>query len=226
MKYYKMRITVCASIFALLFAFTFKAEAQMGEIGLRFMPTFSALDVKTIDGGTVKGELTIGYGGGLLLGYNFSEHVGLQTEIIYTSLSQKYVDQGAENIITLNYINIPLLLSLNTGKFDPVNFNFVVGPQIGLNTGGDVSTSGGNGSTTVTAVVAVKKGNLGFAYGAGVDFGVNEAHTLRIGLGFRGVFGLIDISESSGTTETDEYYVLAKNNLKTYSAYIGISYLF
>jgi hypothetical protein len=225
MKNYKMRITVCA-VFALLFAFTFKAEAQEGEIGLRFMPTFSALDVKTIDGGTVKGEITIGYGGGLLLGYNFTEHVGLQTEIIYMSLSQKYVDEGAENIITLNYINIPLLLSLNTARFDPVNFNFVVGPQIGLNTGGDVSTSGGNGSTTVTAVVAVKKGNLGFAYGAGVDFGVNEANTLRIGLGFRGVYGLIDISENSGTTETDEYYVLAKNNLKTYSAYIGISYLF
>lgn len=226
MKNIKTRIPIYASIFALLFAFTYKAEAQMGEVGLRFMPTFSALNVKTSDGGTVKGEVTLGYGGGLLLGYHFSEYMGVQTEIIYTSLSQKYVDQSVTNKITLRYINIPLLFSLNTGKSNPVNFNLVGGPQIGFSIGSDISTTGSNGTTTGTAILSVKKGNLGLAYGAGVDFGVNDDHTLRVGLGFRGVLGLIDISDSSVSGATDDYYILDKNNLKTYSGYVGVSFLF
>jgi len=45
-------------------------------------------------------------------------------------------------------------------------------------------------------------------------------------MGFRGVYGLFDISDDSGTTSTDSYYVLDKTNLKTYSVYAGLSILF
>src|SRR5690349_20898671 len=104
----------------------------MGELGFRFMPTFSSFNMQTSSGGTVKGEVTLGYGVGGVLGLNFSNHVGIQGEVIYNSLSQKYKDQALQRQINVRYINIPVLLSLNTGKTNPVNLNVVAGPQFGL----------------------------------------------------------------------------------------------
>jgi hypothetical protein len=200
--------------------------AQYGEVGLRFMPTFSAFDARTSDGGTVQGELTLGYGGGLLLGYHFSEYVGVQGEIIYTSLTQKYKETDAERRVDLKYVNIPLFLSLNTGKTKMVNFNIVGGPQIGLSVGSKLTTKNDDGSSTSKAVLAVKKGDLGLAYGAGVDFGLNSLRTLRLGLGFRGVYGLLDISDTNKSSSSDSYLILDRTKISTYSGYLGVSYLF
>jgi hypothetical protein len=72
----------------------------------------------------------------------------------------------------------------------------------------------------------VRKSDLGLAYGAGVDFGLNATYTTRLGVGFRGVYGLLDISDNNTSTSSDTYYVLDRTHLKTYSAYLGVSFLF
>ncbi len=213
------------SITALLFSVTSKANAQKTEFGLRFMPTISALDMKTSSGGTVSGQATFGYGVGAFLGYNFSDHVGIQGEVIYSSTTQKYKEQDRENKINLKYVNIPLLFALNTNKTGQVNFNIVAGPQIGISVGSNVFTSGDNGDNT-QAILDVKKGDLGLAYGAGADFALIQSGALRLGIGFRGVFGLLDISNNNRSTTTNSYYVLDRTHLKTYSAYAGLSFLF
>lgn len=203
---------------------SFIIEAQKAEFGLRFMPTFTSFGLRSSSGGTVSGEVTLGYGIGALLGFNFSDNVGVQGELIYSTLNQKYKEQDVEQNIKLKYINIPLLLSLNTGKTNAVNLNIVAGPQIGISVGSKLLTSGGNGSSQ--AVLSVKKGDLGFAYGAGLDFGITADQLFRLGLGFRGVLGIIDISDNSGSTSTNSYYILDRTHLKTYSGYIGVSILF
>jgi opacity protein-like surface antigen len=225
MKNTIIKIVLRTSIAALLLVFALRAEAQGVEFGLRFMPTFSSFDVKTSTGGTVKGEATIGYGFGALLGYNISDHVEIQTEVIYNSLSQKYKEVDVERKVKLNYVNIPLLLSLNTGKSKSINFNVVVGPQIGISVGSSLRTSGGD-EDTPNALLSVKQGDLGFAYGAGLDFGLNPAKNVRLGLGFRGVYGLFDISDNNKNNSTDSFYVLDRSKIKTYSGYIGFSILF
>jgi hypothetical protein len=48
---------------------------------------------------------------------------------------------------------------------------------------------------------------------------------LRMSIGFRGVMGLIDISDNSNNSSTQEYYVLDKNRMRTYAGYFGVSYL-
>ncbi len=164
----------------------------------------------------------MGYGVGAFLGFNFTEHVGIQVEGIYSTITQKYKEQDVENKIKLKYLNIPVLLSLNTGKSRIINLNIVAGPQMGISVGSDFST----GSDSSHAVLSVKKGDIGLAYGAGLDFGLNELKNLRLGFGFRGVLGLFDISDDNGSTTTESYYVLDRNRIKTYSAYIGLSYLF
>ncbi|OFY84774.1 MAG: hypothetical protein A3F72_05815 [Bacteroidetes bacterium RIFCSPLOWO2_12_FULL_35_15] len=196
------------------------------EFGARFMPTFSSFDMQTSSGGTIKGEVTLGYGVGALLGINFTNHVGIQGEIIYNSLSQKYKDQDLERKINIRYINLPILLSLNTGKSRPVNLNAVLGAQFGYNVGSSVSGSGSAGTDTLTAVLAVKKSDIGFAYGAGLEFALNTTRTIRLDLGFRGVYGFVNISKPTATTEQNSYYILDHANVDTKSGYIGLTFLF
>lgn len=199
------------------------AQDQKGEFGVRFMPTISSFDVQSSSGGRISSDATIGFGAGIFLGYNFSEHFGIQGEVIYSTLNQKYNENDVEKEVKLEYINIPLLLSYNTGKLEPVNFNVVLGPQIGISVGSELFSSDGGDPD---AVLSVKKGDLGFAYGAGLDFGLNANKTFRLGIGFRGVYGLIDISDNSNNNNTNSYYVLDKAHIKTYSAYLGVSFLF
>jgi len=189
-------------------------------LGLRFMPTFTKFDVKTVDEGVAKTSFVVGYGAGGFVGYNFSRNVGVQLEVIYSVLSQKYTERNLERQIDLSYLHFPLLLSLNTDITKPVNLNVSFGPQLGINTGSEVSTDGSDGIDTVTAVIAVKPADIGFAYGAGVDFKLSPA--ISLSLGFRGVYGLVDISENSKNTTTNQYYVLDRSHVKTYAGYAGL----
>ena len=206
-----------------------KPTFHVVEIGARFMPTVSSLDVKTSEGGTVEGKATVGYGYGGLLGINFSPYIGIQAEVIYNSISQKYKDQNQDQEITLQYFNVPLLLSLNSSKARMVHLNVVIGPQIGVNVGSELHTSGengngnGNGSDSVHAVLAVKKNDLGVAYGVGIGIGLNSSRTLRLDIGFRGVYGFIDISDNSNTQTSQSYYILDRTKIETHAGYIGLT---
>ncbi len=226
MKNSKVKVIIYTSVAALLLAVAVKANAQSVEFGLRFMPTVSSFDMQTSSGGTIKGEVTLGYGVGALLGFNLSDHVGVQGEVIYSSLNQKYKEGDVEYKVNLKYLNIPLLFSLNTNKSGPVNLNLVGGPQIGISIGSDVFTSGSNGTNELQPVVSVKKGDLGLAYGAGVDFAISPSGAFRLGFGFRGVYGMFDISDNNNSTTTNSYYILDRTHIKTYSAYTGLSFLF
>jgi len=214
------------SVAALLFVGALTADAQRAEFGLRFMPTFSSTDLQTSSGGTVKGKATFGFGAGLVLGFQLSDFVGIQGEVIYSATSQKYKENDVERKIDLKYVNIPLLLSLNTGKTKAVNLNIVAGPQIGISVGSRIRTSGSNGTDEPIAVLSVKKGDLGVAYGAGLDFGITPSRNVRLGVGYRGVLGLFDISDNNKTVAQDSYYILDRSRNKTNSAYIGLSFLF
>jgi hypothetical protein len=203
---------------------TLNVNAQKkGMIGFRFMPSISSLKLNSASGGVVKGEVVLGFGIGGAVGFNFSEHVGVQGEIIYNSISQKYKEPNAVHQVNLKYINIPILLSLNTGRYSKINGNFVLGPQMGISMGSKLSTTG---SDTEQAVLAIRKGDFGFAYGAGFDFGLNEKKSLRLAFGFRGVYGLMDISNNTNTTNKNTYYIIDKTNVQTYSIYTGLSLLF
>ena len=196
------------------------------EFGLRFMPTFTALDLKTSDGGTTRGSVNMGYGVGALVAFNITEHVGAQFEVIYSNITQKFKEKDVDHKITLKYFNIPLLLSLNTGVSKMINLNIVGGPQIGVSAVAKLETTNQTSNDNPNPVVSVKKGDFGLVYGAGVDFGLNSARTVRLGLGYRGVFGLLDISDNSKTQTTNNYYVLDRSHIRTNAIYMGLSVRF
>lgn len=196
------------------------------ELGLRYMPTFSSFEVRNSSDGVVEGEATLSHGFGGALGLNFTNHAGLKLEAIYNELSQKYKDNNVDRRVTINYINVPVLLSLNTGKENRINLNIVIGPQVGINVGSDIESDSDNSADSLHAILAVKQADFGFAYGAGLEVALNPSKSVRLDLGFRGVYGLIDISDSSQTKATDSYYILDRTSIQTYAGYLGIAFLF
>lgn len=194
------------------------------EFGVRYMPTFSSIDVNTYDGGVVEGSFTMSHGFGAFLGINFTKHLGVIGEVNYYQATQKYADRNFNNDLTINYLNIPLLLSLNTNKSGAVNLNLVAGPQFGFNVGSKLETSGSNGTDTARAVVAVRKGDIGFAYGAGLEFALNSSRTFRLDVGYRGFYGLVNMDASS--TENGTYNVIVSASRKTYGGYVGLAWMF
>jgi len=197
---------------------------RRGEFGLRFLPTFTSLSFNTSEGGVVEGSGDLNYGYGVMFGLNFSKNVGLMAEIDYLDISQKYKDRELERQVHLNYLNIPVLLSLNTNKTKPVNLNVVIGPQFGINVGSSVSATDNANGNTVNATLAVKEGDVGIAYGAGFEFALNRRHTFRLDLGFRGMYGLVDIS--SDVTGPNTYNVLIHASRRSYGGYLGLTLAF
>lgn len=220
----KLNLKIPIIIIIILIINNVQVSAQKAAFGLRFMPTISDFNLKTTNGGNVKTDVNLGLGAGILIGFNFNQNVGINGELVYTTISQKYTEQNLERKITLRYVNIPLMLSLNTGITKPVNFNITGGPQIGISAGSTFTTKGGDSSVNYNNVV-VKKGDLGFAYGAGLDFGLNTPKTIRFAFGFRGVLGLIDISDNNNNQVNSSYYVIDRIQIKTYSAYFGFTFL-
>ena len=194
------------------------------ELGIRYMPTFSSFDLRAADGGKLDAQLTLGYGVAGVVGFNFSNNFGIEANVIYNAYSQTYSDQMLERTLHVQYLDIPLLLSLNTGKNNPVNLNLVAGPQFGFNLGSRLETTGATDS--LQAEVAIRPGDIGFAYGVGLGFMLNASHTLRLDLGFRGVYGFTDINESNMNTQEQASNLFESATIKTYSGYVGFAFAF
>ena len=166
------------------------------ELGVRYLPSFTALSLTTNNGDVALGSATMNNGFGVRFGYNMSNYIGLEAEINYEQVNQKYKDQGLDQQVSIKYINIPVLLSMNTNKTAPVFFGVVVGPQFGINMGSSLNSNSSSNTDTLHAVLAVKQGDVGLAYGAGFGIALNPEHTIRLDFGFRGVYGLVNMSGS------------------------------
>jgi hypothetical protein len=205
-----------------------RATLRHGEFGIRYMPTFSNLELQRSSGELVDGQFTMTHGWGVMLGFNFTRNIGLQAEVNYNRSSQEFMDRTSNRKVNLSYLNIPLMLSLNTNKSAPLNFNFVAGPQYALNVDSNIEggLANGNGSVdTVRAVVKVKTGDVGLAYGAGLEVMLNKNRTIRFDIGFRGYYGWVDIKTDS-SDDPNTFNVVVQRSRKTYSGYAGISFLF
>jgi hypothetical protein len=200
-------------------------EMKHGEFGLHFIPMITTLEFNTSGGEVVRGDATLGMGYGGKIGLNFSPYVGILGEVNYDAITQRYKDQDIEREVHINYLNIPVLLVISSDKTLPVMLNVHVGPQFGLNLGADMTSSGTSETDTVHAVIAVKEGDVGVAYGAGLGFMlIPDKNSLRLDLGFRGMYGLVDMRGDE--TGPNTYNVLVKASRKAYGGYLGLTVLF
>jgi len=193
------------------------------EAGFRFTTIIADFKMQTAQGNKVSEQAIPGYGAGSFMGYNISKHLGVQIEINYSSVSRKFTETGITRTVSLQYIDIPLLLSFNTNKLRRVNFNIVAGPQLGVNTGSNIHSSGEAEMISSQPQLSVRTTNMGLAYGAGIDFGLNHKHTFRLAMGYRGMLGLYHINNNKATLNSGSYYIMQHTPLHTYSVYLGLS---
>ncbi|MBC7695363.1 MAG: PorT family protein [Burkholderiales bacterium] len=205
---------------------TERAPLRRGEFGVRYMPTFASLALKNSNGDVVQGELTMSHGYGLMLAGNLSKNVGIQAEISYLDISQKYKDRNLDRQVNVSYLNIPILLSLNTDKTRIVNLNFVAGPQFGVNLGSSIKTSGNEETETLRATVGASGSDIGAAYGTGLEIALNRMHTFRLDFGYRGFYGIVDGNADQSSKNPDTYNVLVKASRQTHAGYVGLTLCF
>lgn len=199
---------------------------RRGEFGIRYMPTFSSMSLRTSNGEVIQGDFTMSHGYGVMLGVNFSKNVGLQAEVNYLDVTQKYKDRNLERQVDVAYLNVPVLLSLNTDKSRIVNLNFVAGPQFGFNVGSSIKTNGNGETETVNAVVGASGTDIGLAYGTGLEIALNKAHTFRLDLGYRGFYGIVDGRADQTSSNPDTYNVLVRASRRSHAAYLGLTACF
>jgi hypothetical protein len=199
---------------------------RRGEFGVRYMPTFSSLAFRSANGQIIQGDVTMSNGFGVMAAINLSRHVGIQAEASYLDINQKYKDQNLNRQVEVSYLNIPIMLSLNTDKTRMVNWNFVAGPQFGINLGSSVQTTGDENTGTLRATVAAKGTDIGVAYGTGLEFALSRNHNLRFDLGYRGYYGLVDASANQTSTSPDTYNVLVRASRFSHAAYLGLTLCF
>ncbi|HWY13095.1 MAG TPA: porin family protein [Bacteroidia bacterium] len=205
---------------------TERPALRMGEFGVRYMPTFASLNLRNYNNEVIQGDFTMSQGFGIMLGTNFSKNIGLQAEVNYLDITQKYKDQNLNRQVEVSYLNIPILLSLNTDKTRMVNLNFVAGPQFGVNLGSGISTTGNENTQTLHATVGASGTDVGLAYGTGLEFALSKTHCLRLDLGYRGFYGLFDASAKQYSSNPDTYNVIVRGSRKTHAAYAGLTLCF
>jgi opacity protein-like surface antigen len=219
-----IKILVVVLLMLLFAGITTAQDLRKVEFGLRYMPTIASIDFKAYNNDVVKGSVSFNQGFGIMLGFNLSKHFGVETEVDYYQVSQSFRDLDLSNKVNIKYFNIPVLLSLNTNRESRVNLNLVAGPSFGINAGASIKSSGTSNTENVRAIAAVKKGDIGFAYGAGLEFALNSNHTVRLDIGYRGFYGLVKIDANKASDNT--YNVIANVSRKTNAAYAGITFLF
>lgn len=196
---------------------------------------------------------TWGGNAGVVLGYNFTNNLGLQAELQYNVTGQKYkdnfegpakvpVDTGIVTLgsatervevtrsIKLNYIQIPVMFKVITNKGKKVKFFFCIGPQIGFRTAVSEEVKVGGIPYDRLALAPSEKFktvDIGLAMQLGIEVFATDYLFIDIGLSTYG--GLNDLN---GKTLKDlDWY--SKNEVSYQKSYnfraglmAGVHYLF
>ena len=167
------------ALFAIILAFsTANAQISLGIKGGANISNLSGFE----DFGEFESKAKIGLNLGGFVTFNLGKNIAIQPELFYSSQGAK-IDEIDENI-SLNYINIPVMLKLMTNK----GFYVEAGPQIGI-LAGDVKLDG------VDVSDEFKNSDLSAGFGLGF-----QGMKSPIGLGLRYNVGLGKVNEVTNST--------------------------
>lgn len=162
-------------------------------------------------------------------GYNFGAFFkGPVSDILGVQIGVGLAQKGAEDTevgilteITLNYLEVPLLLTLSPATFSRVGFTFSAGPVLGFNTGCNFKRSSATGVTELDVEcenplvnVEVKSFEVGAMVGVGVDIGLTESVSL-----------LLDGLYNYGFTKVDDSGVDDDVKNRAFSLLVGLAFL-
>jgi hypothetical protein len=142
-------------------------------------------------------EYTWGGGWNFQLGYNFTENIGLFTEVGIMNQGQDYKDtwgnQNVQRSVKLKYLNIPLFFKYSYGE-SRARFRLLVGPQFGLLQKAEHNyTFDGEDQGTEDITDRFNSSDISIVLDLGADIFVVEG-MLYLSAGARMFYGLADIN--------------------------------
>ncbi len=160
-------------IFIVLFAAVSFIQAQSS---LKFGPTVG-INFATIGGkdanqfATNLSSKTGLYIGGFM-NYQFAELFALQPEVAYSMKGATDAENGVNYTITLNYIEIPVLLKfyIPLAGASTVKPNLYAGPAFAFNVASSITATSGGQTQTSDQSSNTKGFDFGLAFGGGVGF--------------------------------------------------------
>jgi hypothetical protein len=133
-------------------------------------------------GYTVSPSFLPGMHAGAYVTWMFTEHLGLQPEVLYSAQGYKNGDYK----VKVNYVNIPVLVRYSVNDL----LSFHAGPQFGVLT----SAKSIAGSNETDVKDQVKGSDMGVAAGVGIDL------PMKLNFSFRFIQGLSDIGKDASST--------------------------
>jgi opacity protein-like surface antigen len=152
--------------------------------------------------------LKLGGGVGLALGYNFSDHLGLQLEVNTSSQGQKYESSKAQPTFestrdySLKYITLPVLFKYTSGE-GVVKFYFQAGPQFSFLQDAQLTYGFAATDVVLDGTSRYSKTDIGAAFGLGANINVTPFLYINAGLNF--FYSGNDINSSEKTNEVGTY---------------------
>ena len=179
---------VCSIVLCLALCGATTATAQEAAFGVKGGINFSNLK---FDGDSVDVNLDqrTGFVGGLFIVWPASGTLALQTEFLYSQKGATFDEEGLEEKVSLDYIDIPVLLRMSS-RPAKASFHAIAGPSFGFKTRARSKSSFEGESHEEDIGDEVETFDLGLVLGAGLDFG-------RMTIDGRYTWGLTDISKES-----------------------------
>jgi hypothetical protein len=162
------------------FVLTLNAQNNAGSFGLKAGGNFYKITGDDYDDDGFKRRI------GLHAGVFYQIPVGtllrLQPELLYSAEGIRYEDEDAKAKVSINYLNVPVMLQLTT----PVGLFFETGPQVGFLLNAKIKGEEDGDEEEIDIKDNMKKTAFAWGAGAGYMFG-------NFGIAARYNFGLSKI---------------------------------
>ena len=151
-------------------------------------------------------KMKVGIAGGVLVNIPFSDMFSFQPELLYSTEGNLQKEGDMKATIALSYLNIPLMLQLNTAS----GFYAETGPQIGFLMSAKTKIDDGSGEIEDDVKDELK--SIGFSWGLGLGYKLQSG----FGFGARYNLGLSTLDDA----DTDP------SKLTSNGFHVGVFYMF
>lgn len=148
------------------------------------------LSKKPFDKYATRISSTMGFGYGVTVNYFKEKTFGFHAQVIYTDITQKYQNVNKEGrSVEASYLEVPLLVSLNTNYSRKIIFNVAAGPELGVLAGSTFLGIAPSDYINVNSALSLSSIDIGLGYSGGMTMYLGESSRAILNAGLRGVYG-------------------------------------
>ncbi|WNJ21417.1 porin family protein [Pontibacter sp. G13] len=203
---------------AVLMVIALPSQAQRGlKLGAFGIPQISAMynmDDASLDEDLYTMEPYVGMAGGLEVGYNFNEYIGVRLNTIFSQEGGRYsfkrtIEERTMVTTRLNYFKLPLMIGFNSFNYQGTKYSFMIYAGVSANFLTGAETYNDDPSLDIAvpesfkSFPTTKETYAPIYYSAVVDLGyqivLGEQEKVSLIFALRGEMGLTDSEDKDET---------------------------